>query len=342
MKETTTPPRLREGAGGRLAVLGAINWDISIFEERFPRPGEEVPVRLVEEFSGGKGANVAVAAARILGRGRVAFVGALGDDEVSGMQLGGLREEGVLTDGVLILRGRRSGRAYIVVDRGGRKTIHTHFGANEGLLPRHLRRGGPLKMISSSGMVIVMDVPLQVAATATEEAKAKGASLLYSPGVRTQEGLAKLEGVIGRSDYLVIDSHELRNLSGKTDVEDSLETIRGSFSSLTVVATLGQRGCAVSRDGRVDRVEGVELASLGKRAVNSTGSGDAFLGVFASYLLQGSNVLDAVVRGNIAGALKATRYETRGSPRVKELEVALRRLERVRRSGLGFSDEARR
>src|SRR5690242_1715086 len=65
-----------------LSVIGAINWDISLFQERFARPGEEVPVKRVEEFSGGKGGNVAVAAARILGPGRAAFVGALGDDPI--------------------------------------------------------------------------------------------------------------------------------------------------------------------------------------------------------------------------------------------------------------------
>ncbi len=246
IEQTKSPSRLGQGGAGSLAVLGAINWDVSIFEERFARPGEEVPVRLVEEFSGGKGANVAVAAARILGRGRVAFIGALGDDEVSGMQLGGLRQEGVLTEGVVMLKGRRSGRAYILVDKEGRKAIHTHFGANEGLLPRHLRRGGPLRLLSNSEMVVVMDVPVQVASDAAKAGRAHGATLLYSPGVWTRKGLKALESVIELSDYLVIDSHELRNLSGRIEEEEGLEIIRKAFPAVTIVATLGQRGCVLS------------------------------------------------------------------------------------------------
>lgn len=191
-------------------------------------------------------------------------------------------------------------------------------------------------MVSKSTMAVIMDVPAPVAAAAAKVAKANGARVLYSPGVRTQEGLSGLEVAIRVSDYLVVDTHELRNLTGSADEESSLEAVRNAFPALTIVATFGERGCVVSRGGVSSRVEGVELASLGKRAVNSTGSGDAFLGVFASYLLRGSSALEAAAWANLAGALKATRYETRGSPRLRELEDNMRRLERVRRTRLEF------
>ena len=148
---------------GLLTVIGSINWDISVFEERFARPGEEVPVRQVEEFSGGKGANVAVACARILGRGKVAFIGALGRDEVAARQLSALREEGVLTDGLVEVKDGRSGRAYIIVDSRGRKTIHTHFGANDRLSPRDLSSEGASRVLERTSMLIVMDTPTPAA-----------------------------------------------------------------------------------------------------------------------------------------------------------------------------------
>src|SRR5436853_7347743 len=87
---------------------------------------------------------------------------------------------------------------------------------------------------------------------------------------------------------------------------------------LTLVATLGERGCAVTGEGVMTRVEGVDVASLGKKVVNTTGCGDAFLGVFASYLLLDFPILEAAKRANLAGALKATRYETGGSPAKEE------------------------
>jgi len=318
-----------------MTVMGAINWDISVFEERFARPGEEVPVREVEEFSGGKGANVAVACARILGRGRVAFIGALGDDEVAGRQVAGLRNEGVLTDGVLTIEGARSGRAYILVDGNGRKTIHTHFGANEMLAPKHIE-GAVSRTISGTSILIVMDAPTAVAQVVARSAKGLGAKVLYSPGVRTQERISGLEKVIEHTDFVVLDSHELRNLYQGREEEVALGRLREAHPKQTVIATLGQRGCMVARDGITSIIEGVDLSLLGKRAVNSTGSGDAFLGVFASYMMLGRSVLDSVSWANLAGALKATRYETRGSPTRVELEASMARLDRVRRARLGL------
>ncbi|MDA4121519.1 MAG: carbohydrate kinase family protein [Thaumarchaeota archaeon] len=311
--------------------MGAINWDISIFEERFARPGEEVPVRLVEEYSGGKGANVAVAAARIMGPGRVALIAALGDDEVSGMQVGGLKAEGVSADGVAILKGRRSGKAYIVIDGEGRKTIHTHFGANEELQPGHLLGRRASEVLAKSSMVVVMDCPIGVASQAETLSAQYGARLLYSPGVRSREGLRTLEKVIRAAHTLVVDSNELKNLCRTGDVPFALAKLRKRFPDVTVVATLGQRGCVVAKGGVTTRVEGVSLPKLGLRAVNSTGSGDAFLGVFASYVLMGRSPIEAVGWANLAGALKATRYETRGSPTRKELESRLRTLEKIKR-----------
>ncbi len=326
--------RLRDG-GGLLTVIGAINWDISVFEERFARPGEEVPVRQVEEFSGGKGANVAVAGSRILGRGRVQFVGALGDDEVARRQLSGLKDEGVLTEAVITLSGTRSGRAFIIVDAGGRKTIHTHFGANEMITPGHLSAGGVSRTLERTEMLIVMDSPTPVALAASRIAKGNGSQIIYSPGVRAMEGARALEKLVQLADYAVFDSHEIKNLYQSGDEKASLAQFAGAHPKLTALVTLGHRGCMIARNGITSTIEGIELSLLGKKAVNSTGSGDAFLGVFASYLLLGRGALDAAVWANLAGALKATRYETRGSPTRDELESAMARLERVRRSRPG-------
>ena len=321
--------------GGLLTVIGAINWDISVFEERFARPGEEVPVRQVEEFSGGKGANVAVAAARILGRGRVAFVGALGDDELASRQLSTLREEGVLTDAAVQVKGAGSGRAYIIVDSNGRKSIHTHFGANERISPRDLSSERVSRIIRRSRMMIVMDPPTKVARAIAGTSKKSGARVVYSPGVRTREGLRSIESVVSLSDYVALDSHEVKNLYPARDEQSAAERFERAHPKLTLVTTLGPRGCIVAKNGVTSTIEGVDLSSLGKRAVNTTGSGDAFLGVFASYLLMGRSPLDAANFANIAGALKATRFETRGSPTRSELELTRSKLERLRRSRRG-------
>ena len=324
------------GSTQLLTVLGAINWDISIFEERFAKRGEEVPVNLVEEFSGGKGANVAVAAARILGRGRVAFVGALGDDDISKKQLQELKAEGVITDGIVEVKESQSGRAYIIIDGAGMKTIHTHFGANEKVTVEHLTGARVARAIQASRMIIVMDTPTEVGRKAIEIAKRNRSRVVYSPGVRTQGGILNLGPLLESADYIVLDRIELRNLSPRMDEEEISHKLTSANRRLTVVETLGEKGCAITAGGRTTIVRGVDVESLGKRVVNTTGCGDAFLGVFAGYLLLGSSILEAAKRANLAGALKATKYETRGSPTRAELEKEETIWESVRQTEPGL------
>jgi ribokinase len=319
----------RENDGGSrrlLTVIGTINWDVSIFEDGFARPGEEVPVRRVEEFCGGKGANVAVAAARILGPGEVAFIGALGRDETAKRQVHELKSEGVLTTGVVNVGGARSGRAYVLVNREGKKSIHTYFGANDLMRPSHLEMAGPRRIISMTKTLIVTDTPTEVALAAVKAAGRSGATAIYSPGVRVREGLDELARIITDVDFLVLDKAELLRLAGNTDSMHASELIQKAFPRPTLMTTYGKEGCLVMNRRGVTRLGGVNLSVLGMKAVNSTGSGDSFLGVFASYLSGGHSAVEAAKWGNLAGALKATRYETRGSPTRAMLQATRKRL----------------
>jgi ribokinase len=321
----------RRKARDFLTVIGNINWDVSIFEDSFAGLGEEVPVRNVEESSGGKGANVAVAAARLLGRGRTAFIGALGTDEIASRQVRELKKEGIATYGVVTVEGSWSGRAYIVVNREGRKSIHTHFGANALIRPSHLEMAGPAKALSRTSMLVVMDTPTDVALAAINEVRRRGARVIYSPGVRTREGREALAAVLDRSDVLALDRAELIRLSGKTDEVQASEFLQRARPGTTVIATSGKGGCLVASEDFTTRLEGIDLSVLRMKAVNSTGSGDAFLGALASYLDEGSDMIEAARWANLAGALKATRYETRGSPTKSELLAAMKKLETIAR-----------
>jgi ribokinase len=314
------------GSRGLLTVIGAINWDVSIFEDSFASPGEEVPVRDVEEFCGGKGANVAVAAARILGPGKAAFIGALGTDEVARRQVRQLKSEGVVTNGVVNIEGANSGRAYVLVNREGKKSIHTYFGANDLVRPSHLEMAGPRDVLSMTMMLIAMDTPTEVALAAIKKVGGSGAKAIYSPGVRVREGLEELAEIITHVDFLVLDKAELVRLAGNTDVMRASELLQREFPELVVVTTYGKQGCLVVSSRATTRFGGVDLSVLGMKAVNSTGSGDSFLGVFASYLSRGCSATEAARWANLAGALKATRYETRGSPTRAMLQATRKRL----------------
>jgi ribokinase len=320
---------------GPLVVLGAINWDTTIFIIKFAGPGEEVPVHSVEESPGGKGANTAVAAARILGPDSVTVIGALGGDSTSVTLRRSLKADGVRETGISTIRGTPSGRAYIVVDGVGGKIIHTFFGANEKLRPDHLQALGAKRALSSARTVLVMDVPVPVALAAARKANEKGTSMVYSPGVRSALGLQALEEVLGLADVLVIDRSELSNLSGPGDPVEAASDLQRMFPRLTVIATLGPLGCVVASSKSRSVLPGVDLADLGMKAVNSTGSGDAFLGAFTGYRMLGRTYLEAARLGNLAGALKATKSETRGSPTRLELERTMEALRKVKRPRQG-------
>jgi ribokinase len=86
----------------------------------------------------------------------------------------------------------------------------------------------------------------------------------------------------------------------------------------------------------VGRASGFDASELGGTVVNTTGCGDAFLGVFASCLMMGRRPLESANWANLAGAIKATKVETRGSPAKRELESVMKRVDKSRRSALGF------
>ena len=99
-----------------VVVAGAINWDINLFVRSFPRPGEETPVVRITRVPGGKAGNVSVAAARLLGPGRVGIIGALGQDDIAETQLRLLNSEGVDTSAIRRKTDVESGQAYIITE----------------------------------------------------------------------------------------------------------------------------------------------------------------------------------------------------------------------------------
>ncbi|MDG6901514.1 MAG: carbohydrate kinase family protein [Nitrososphaerota archaeon] len=339
-RSSTTAGHTRGGrssptrTGPTLTFLGAVNWDTTIFEKEFAPPGAEVPVLRIEEGPGGKGANAAVAAAKLLGKGKVAFIGAAGADRFGRALRQSLKDAGVSADGLLTLKGSRTGTAHVVVDGSGSKTIHTHFGANDCLAPGHLDAPAARRALSSSVAVAVMDVPVRTAEAAAGLARDSDARLVYSPGVRCGAGLHALSGVLSAARDAVFDRSELMKLQPSDDPAKSVLSLLRLFPSLTVVATLGPSGSLVGRGGSVVLVPPANLSALGLKPVNSTGSGDAFLAAYVCYSESGMEPEDAAYWGNLAGALKAADPRTRGSPSRQSLEASMAVLRRRRLGSL--------
>jgi len=304
-----------------LICCGAINWDINLFMERLPRTGEEVPVHTIQRVSGGTAANVSVAAARILGPKRVAFIGALGEDAIAENQIKILEEEGVDPSGVLLIPGEESGQAYITINRDGANEIHTYFGANLCLTPEHMFEEERLRLIKEAKVCVIMDPPIEVAETLAELCREHGVKVIWDPGIYAEEGIEALLPTLRNVDYFILNHIEYANLLGTSDPKEVAEAIASKAPKVNTIIKHGGEGCILCEEGGsiIIQMEAVPLERLGLKVVNTVGCGDAFIGGFASALVEGRTHVEALRLGIAAGSFKATRVETRGGPTREEL-----------------------
>ena len=308
-----------------LGITGALNWDINLFVKTIPHDGQEVVVEKIDRVPGGKGGNVAVAASRILGHGHVALIACLGKDDVGKKQVSILRQEGVDTSAIQVLDDHESGQAYITVDEKGSNVIETHFGANAGLRPEHLMLPTVQSILANLGMLVVIDPPRQVAGKLLAEGRRLRRSVMWHPGVLTRFGLGEFRDEMEDIDYLILNEHEATLFAGEKGLDESLSILGKVSPKAKILVTLGNRGAAFYSAGKLSNIDKVSLEKLGRKVVNTTGSGDAFVGAFAAYRVLGFSDMDAFKYANMAGALKACHSETRGSPTRKDLEESYRK-----------------
>src|SRR5713101_9564169 len=311
-----------------MTVIGALNWDINLFVKHIPKPGEEVVVTRIDRVPGGKGGNVAVAAARILGPSRTSLISCLGDDDTGKKQIAILAEEGVETSGVRRIANTESGQAYITVDEHGNDTIMTHFGANALLKEEQVMEPEIQTMLGKSKLILAIDPPKQVAKKILSEGKRLRKILVWHPGVLARFGIKEWTEEMKGLQYLILNQHEASLFTGTKTLESAMSKLNAEAPGTRIVVTLGENGAAYYSGGTMFAVQKVDVEKLGGKVVNTAGCGDAFVGAFGAYKTLGKTDEESLQYANMAGALKATRPETRGSPTRRELEDAYRRYSR--------------
>lgn len=298
----------------RTVVIGAINWDINLFIKGFPGKGEEVVVKRITRVPGGKAGNVAVAAARLLGPNQAAIFGGLGGDSIGTQQARIFESEGVITSGLKHCEDVESGQAYIAIDDAGDNIIHTYFGANAMITPGDLddpiRRG----LISEATVITIMDTPFETAVKLAQIAKGLAKVVVWDPGVMSELGIENVHALLKNVDHLVANEFEIANLGGAVNPETAAKRLIAANKRMKVVVKLGEKGCVMHYGEQREVSPSLDLSAVGLKVVNTVGCGDAFLGAFVAALSEGHSVLDALRWGNCAGGLKASRFETRGSP----------------------------
>lgn len=286
---------------GSIVVVGAINVDLVVSGAALPRPGETVTGGSFTQHQGGKGGNQAVAAVRALGGGQgVVMVGAVGNDALGHDALDALRAEGVATS-VTMRAGVPTGVALICVGSDGENQISVAPGANAELTASDVRSA--LGQVHEVGLLLAsLEVPRGAIETAADWAREHGVPFVLNPAP-VQPWVTEIAAL---ATYVTPNELEREVLGQLPD-------------GVVVVETLGEEGVAIHRGNAVDRIETPKV-----EAVDTTGAGDCFNGVFAAGLVEGLDAGAAARRATAAAALSVTRQGAReGMPTRDELEAFL-------------------
>ncbi len=296
----------------KILVCGAINWDTLILVDEFPKGGVEVKANNVISLPGGKGGNTATAAIRILREKKsVGILGVLGYDDIANKQLEIFEKEGIDTS-FIVRKNIPSGQAYVIIDKLGENMILTYKAANDMLKPEDISNNINIDML------IVIDPPLESAKRLINLAYNKGKKVLFMPALLTRYGIDILEEPLKLSDYIILNEHEVMQLTNDQDSIRASKSLSKRFKK--VITTVGEKGCILSYNEKSLLIPSIDLNMLKLKSISTVGAGDTFAGSFASYLTLGFDELKAISLANLTAALKTTRYGARDTPRYEELE----------------------
>lgn len=285
---TTTPAR------PTIAVVGSANQDLIVPVERHPGRGETVLGGDHLRAGGGKGANQAVACARL--GARTLFVGCVGDDDIGRSLMQGLEVEGIDTTWLWSLPDVPSGLALIVVAGDGENTIVVSPGANAHLGPQHLPT---TELARAHALLVQLEIPIPTVAAAVE---ATTGLVVLNPA----PAAAVPASVLHATDVLVPNRSELAALAGAEreprTIDEVVDLARTLDGPAAVVVTLGVDGALVLSATAVEHVPAHRV-----EAVDTTAAGDSFCGALTVALATGADLVTATRHAVAAASITVTR-----------------------------------
>ncbi|CAM3900100.1 Ribokinase [Pseudomonas reidholzensis] len=284
----------------KVVVVGSLNMDLVARAERLPRGGETLAGDSFFTVPGGKGANQAVAVARL--GGSVAMIGNVGDDAYGQQLRQALHVEGIDCQAVSVCDGVSSGVALIVVDAASQNAIVIIPGGNGLLTPESVERFDAL--LQAADIVICqLEVPLPTVAWTLARARELGKTVILNPAPATGPLPAEWFAHI---DYLAPNESEAEALTGlpvtdKASAERAAERLL-ALGAGKVIVTLGAQGALfVTAQGSQ------HFPAPQVKALDTTAAGDTFIGGFAAALSRGMGEGEAIAFGQRAAALSVTR-----------------------------------
>ncbi|MET0219134.1 MAG: ribokinase [Tardiphaga sp.] len=282
----------------KIVVIGSANADLMLALPVLPRPGETVRGRDFVIAPGGKGANQAVAAARL--GGDVSFIGCIGDDDNGRRLRAALTDSGVDVTRLKIATGTPSGVAIVLTEASGENSIAISGGANDLLSPVDIEMAETL-IARASLVVCQFESPAETVVRALAIAEAHRVPVLLNPAPPRPLANSSLRGV----RFLVPNRHELASLTGH-DVSDEANIEAAARLLLdrgvqTVLVTLGRDGVA-----RIDDTSTTFSPASAVDAIDSTGAGDTFVGAFAAQWCRTADIDTSIAFAQRAAAFSVT------------------------------------
>jgi len=296
----------------RIVVIGSTNTDMVVKAARIPAPGETILGGRFLMNPGGKGANQAVAVARL--GGDVTFVAKVGDDLFGREAKALFAKEGIRTDHVLTDADEPSGVALIMVDAKGENCISVASGANGTLSAADI--GAARSVIEGAGVLLMqLETPVETVLCAAQWAAAKGVPVILNPA----PARALPDELFACLSLITPNEGEAELLTGVKVTDEA--TAQAAAAVLcakgvgSVVVTMGSKGAFVYADG-----QGVLVPAVKVKAVDTTAAGDVFNGALAVALTEGQVLAEAVRFAAKAASISVTRLGAQASaPRRAEL-----------------------
>jgi ribokinase len=292
---------------GKIAVVGSNMVDLITYTDRMPLPGETIEAPRFEMGCGGKGANQAIAAARL--GADVMMVTKVGDDIFADNTIRNFQDSGIDTRFIDRVPGTSSGVAPIFVEPSGENSIFIIKGANALLTPEDVDRAAPA-LKECDLIVMQLEVPLETIYHTIEFGARHGIETLLNPAPAPADlNPSRIEAVT----FLVPNQTELATISGMP-VNDEAEAEAAARALIgrgikTVIVTLGARGALlVTGDAPVRHIAPVRVTP-----VDTTGAGDAFIGSFSRYYVETKDMEAALGKAVRYAADSITRLGTQKS-----------------------------
>jgi ribokinase len=300
----------------KLIVLGSVNADHVLQVPSFPRPGETLHGANYQVIPGGKGANQAVAAARL--GGDTGFIACVGDDAFGINIREAFKADGINIAGVQLEPGTPTGIAMIQVAYSGENSICISAEANAKLTTARVEPHKGL-IEGANYLLTQLETPIEGIEYAAKIAKAAKTNVVLNPAPARELP----DSLLGCVDVITPNETEAEVLTGITVNDD--ESAQEAANALhrkgieIVMITLGSKGVWLSQNGRGERIPGFKV-----EATDTTAAGDTFNGALVTGLIEGKSIEEAIVFAHAAAAISVTRFGAQTSiPTLDEVQQFL-------------------